>query len=76
MRCDICQEEIYIGDDGREHCACYEECPCGCGDKDELCVYSAQHMHAVDGGEVLPLHNHIYVDGYCACGHAVERHRH
>ena len=31
---------------------------------------------AVDGGEVLPLHNHIYVDGYCACGHAVERHRH
>ena len=31
---------------------------------------------AVDGGEVLPPHNHIYVDGYCACGHAVERHRH
>lgn len=33
-------------------------------------------LRALDGGEVLPPHNHIYVDGYCACGHAVERHRH
>ena len=29
---------------------------------------------SVDGGEVLPLHNHIYIDGKCACGHAIERH--
>lgn len=30
---------------------------------------------ALDVGEVLPPHNHIYIDGYCACGRSIDRQR-
>lgn len=28
-----------------------------------------------DGGEVLPAHKHLYIDGRCACGRSINRRR-
>ena len=28
-----------------------------------------------DGGEVLPVHKHLYIDGRCACGASINRRR-
>ena len=36
---------------------------------------AAEQLRALDGGEVLPLHSHIFIDGHCACGRSIERHR-
>lgn len=50
--CELCMEEIVIGDDGHEHCGCEEECPCGCEGDESHCVYAAQQKRAADGGNV------------------------
>jgi hypothetical protein len=28
-----------------------------------------------DGGEVMPAHKHLYIDGHCACGSSINRRR-
>ena len=39
MFCEDCLQEITIGYDGYEHCGCEVDCPCGCGDDPDSCVY-------------------------------------
>ena len=36
---------------------------------------SRRTQRALDSGEVLPPHKHVYIDGYCACGSYINRRR-
>jgi hypothetical protein len=64
--CDGCQ---------REHG--YKVASWGTLDGKRLCSRqyekAAQPLSTADSDQVLPKHNHIYIDGYCACGHSIRR---
>lgn len=40
ITCEICEQEITMGDDNRERCGCEAECPCGCHGDLTNCVYN------------------------------------
>lgn len=46
--CEICEQEITMGDDDHGRCGCETECPCGCHGDLTKCVYAHGVNHGVN----------------------------